>query len=91
MQPAEPVKPLNLGREREWLIVWMVVLGFESLVAGITRSSSATDNRLFLIFATLFVKQLSTYVRHVFWELDLDHPDTLPALLQASAGTRHEQ
>lgn len=83
VQPALPGKRPDLRRDRERLVIFIVLVGLYGLVAVIDTKSSAIDLRLLLLFSAVFVMQLSTYAHHVFWDADLDNSDGIRVLRPA--------
>jgi len=76
IQPEPPGKEPNLGREREELIVWMVVCGFwlvsvVSLNVTHGQARGTHDWSLVLVFFAVLVLKLSVYARDRFWNAEL--------------------
>jgi magnesium-transporting ATPase (P-type) len=76
IQPEPRGKEPNLDRERQELIVWMVVCGFLlisvvplNLTHGLRRGTH--DWTLVLVFFAVLVLKLSVYARDSFWNAEL--------------------
>jgi hypothetical protein len=69
MHPAKLDKRIELGKERERLVIFMFLFCLAGLVVIVNRGS---DARVVLVLSAVFIVQLSNYAHHLFWNSGLE-------------------